>query len=195
MLCTLDMCYRYHAGWFQFTVLFRIPPNLWCAAAPIRTSVLWTSSWHCRRGVFRSFDVWFLVNKGECDVHARKDTNYGRHHTPREVTPLFLWDPLKLWQRAWIKPNPRARAGKGKCEHVGLRDWLVCVHVCVCVVCIQHSWALSLGSNKQDKTVSEGKKGNIFRGSWIRGTSRQTRWYSETWDIRPCYLISTVYSF
>lgn len=24
---------------------------------------------------FRSFDVWFLVNKGECDVHARKDTN------------------------------------------------------------------------------------------------------------------------
>lgn len=80
------MCFGHIARWtpsmqpffpgfnlLPFSPFFPSPQIFWCAA-PIRTSAVWTSSWHGRSGGFRRFDVCFRVNKGECDVHARKDT-------------------------------------------------------------------------------------------------------------------------
>lgn len=68
------------AGWLQFGAFFlpffdssqsfffemqRLPGPLW-SELQVDTA---------GEEIFQGFDVWFRVNKGECDVHARKDTN------------------------------------------------------------------------------------------------------------------------
>lgn len=139
MLCAIDTM----LSGSNLISFFPFPQK--CGAS-IRTSVVWTSSWHYRRGDFSR--LWCVISSEQgrmwCTCKKRHQLKTAPHSQGSHT--IISLRPTQTLTKGMNQTKPWGEGRKVK------------VRVCVCVQCIWHSQTQRLGSNKQDETVSEGKE-------------------------------------